>query len=89
MTTIGHNSQAQLRSLVDRIERLNAEKADLSDDIKEIYAEAKGGGFDPKIIRKVIAMRKKWPADRHEEEELIRTYMQGLNMPIFDRDGAE
>jgi uncharacterized protein (UPF0335 family) len=69
---IGHNStrrslaKGQLKILVERIERLEEEKRALSADIKEVYAEAKANGFDTKIVRKVITIRKK---DRHEREE--------------------
>lgn len=76
----GHNSidGTQLQSLVDRIERLASERAELADDIKEVYAEAKSGGFDTKIMRKVIARRKRDKAELAEEEEMIEAYMRAL-----------
>jgi len=70
----------QLQTIVQRIERLEEEKAGIAEDIKEIYAEAKGNGFDPKIIRKIIAMRKQDNDKRAEEQALIATYMSALGM---------
>lgn len=69
-----------LQSVVERIERLEAEKAGIASDIKDVYAEAKGNGFDVKILRKVIALRKIDAAERVEQETLIETYMQALGM---------
>jgi uncharacterized protein (UPF0335 family) len=70
----------QLQSIVDRIEKLEDERALLAADIKDIYTEAKGNGFDPKIIKKVVALRKKDAAQRAEEEALLETYMSALGM---------
>jgi len=70
----------QLQTIVQRIERLEEEKAGIAEDIKGIYAEAKGNGFDPKIIRKIIAMRKQDNDKRAEEQALIATYMSALGM---------
>jgi uncharacterized protein (UPF0335 family) len=70
----------QLRAFVDRIERLEEEKKALADDIKEVYAEAKGNGFDTKILRKVIALRKRDLAERQEEETILDLYLQALGM---------
>lgn len=74
---VGHNSfnGDRLKSLVERIERLEAEKAALADDIKEIYSEAKSAGYDVKIIRQVIRIRKMDKADRAEQQELLDLYM--------------
>jgi uncharacterized protein (UPF0335 family) len=82
MTDIGHNSVAgdQLKSIVERIERLEEEKRALAGDIKDMYTEAKGNGFDAKIIRKIVAMRRKDAADREEEEALLAVYMNALGM---------
>jgi uncharacterized protein (UPF0335 family) len=82
MTDIGHNSVAgdQLKSIVERIERLEEEKRALAGDIKDMYTEAKGNGFDAKIIRKIVAMRRKDVADREEEEALLAVYMNALGM---------
>jgi uncharacterized protein (UPF0335 family) len=73
-------AQGQLRSLVERIERLEEEKKATMADIKEVYAEAKGHGFDTKILRKVISLRKKEVHEREEEEAILSLYMQALGM---------
>lgn len=70
----------QLQSIIDRIEKLEDERALLAADIKEIFTEAKGNGYDVKIIRKVLAIRKKDAAQRDEEQALIDTYMSALGM---------
>jgi uncharacterized protein (UPF0335 family) len=70
----------QLLAFLERIERLEAEKADLASDIKEVYAEAKGTGFDTGIIRKLVALRKKDSARRQEEQELLSLYMQAVGL---------
>ena len=70
----------QLRSFVERIERLEEEKKVLSDDIKDVFAEAKGNGFDVKILRKVISLRKKQPHEREEEEAVLDLYLHALGM---------
>jgi uncharacterized protein (UPF0335 family) len=72
---------AQLRSLIERIERLEVEKAELAADIREVYLEAKATGFDPKIMRKVVQLRKMEPADRNEQEELLALYMAAVGLP--------
>jgi uncharacterized protein (UPF0335 family) len=74
----GHNGQ--LQSIIERIERLEEEKAKISLDIKEIYAEAKANGFDGKILRKIVAIRKQDADKRDEEQQLIATYMAALGM---------
>jgi len=68
----------QLKSLVERIERLEEEKAALSADIKEVYAEAKGHGFDVKILRKVVRIRKMDAAERSSEEEMLDLYLSAV-----------
>jgi uncharacterized protein (UPF0335 family) len=73
-------AQDRLRSFIERIERLEEEKAALLADIKEVYAEAKGTGFDPKTMRKVISLRKMEEADRQEAEFLLDTYLSALGM---------
>ena len=70
----------QLKSFIERIERLEEEKAALSGDIKEIFQEAKGTGFDTKAIRKILSLRKKDHAERMEEEAILELYMQALGM---------
>jgi len=81
-------AQAQLRSVVERIERLEEEKAAISADIKEVYAEAKGNGFDPKILRKVIRLRKVDPSERDEEQALLDVYMHALGMVPTEPAGS-
>jgi uncharacterized protein (UPF0335 family) len=70
----------QLRALIERIERLEEEKKTLADDIKDIYAEAKGNGFDTKAIRTIIRLRKKDQAEREEEETILDLYKAALGM---------
>jgi uncharacterized protein (UPF0335 family) len=70
----------QLKSFIERIERLEEEKAGIAGDIKEIYAEAKGNGFDAKVLRKIIAIRKRDYNERKEEEAILELYMQALGM---------
>lgn len=79
---MGHNSfaQGQLKAIVERIERLEEEKKTIAADIKEVYAEAEGNGFDTKILRKVISLRKKDAADRQEEEQMLDLYLHALGM---------
>ena len=66
----------QLKSIVERIERLEEEKKTIADDIKEVYAEAKGNGYDVKVLRKVIAIRKRDANERAEEEAILDLYLQ-------------
>ena len=68
----------QLKSIVERIERLEEEKKTIADDIKEVYAEAKGIGYDVKALRKVIAMRKRDLDERKEEEAIMDLYLQAV-----------
>ena len=79
-TDVGGIAAERLRQIVARIERLEEEKKALADDIKEVYAEAKGAGFDTKIIRQIIRVRKVEQADRQEQEALLDLYMQALGM---------
>ena len=81
-------AQGQLRSLVERIERLEEEKKTIAGDIKEVYAEAKANGFDTKILRKVISLRKKDANERQEEEALLDVYLAALGMPEETQDEA-
>lgn len=82
----GHNSGAasvaasQLRSFVERVERLNEDKKAVLDDIKEVFAEAKASGFDAKTMRKIIAERKKSTEEVQEEEALLDLYRSALGM---------
>ena len=70
----------QLRLLIERIERLEEEKKTIADDIKEVFAEAKGTGFDTKAIRTIIRLRKKDQAERQEEDAILDLYMAALGM---------
>lgn len=72
--------KGQLESFIQRIERLNEEKDNITADIKEVYAEAKSSGYDDKIMRKIIAERKKDEADRQEEQLLLELYRNALGM---------
>lgn len=77
----GHNSGSdQLRSLIERIERLEVDKKALADDIKEVFAEAKGAGYDTKVMRKVIALRKRDADDIAEEDAILEMYLSALGM---------
>jgi uncharacterized protein (UPF0335 family) len=75
----GVNGQ-HLQSFIERIEKLEEEKKAIADDIKDIYAEAKGTGFDPKIIKKVVALRKMDAHKREEEESILELYLSSLGM---------
>ncbi len=70
----------RLRSFIERIERLEEEKSALSEDIKEVYSEAKGTGFDVKIMRQIIRLRKMEDGDRSEMEEVLDVYKRALGM---------
>jgi uncharacterized protein (UPF0335 family) len=70
----------QLKAIIERIERLEEEKKTISDDIKDVYAEAKGNGFDTKALRTIIRMRKQDADERAEQETILETYMQALGM---------
>ena len=72
----------QLRAFIERIERLECEKKTIADDIKEIYAEAKGTGFDTKAIRKIIAERKQDQAERQEFESILDLYRHAMGMAV-------
>jgi uncharacterized protein (UPF0335 family) len=71
-------AQGQLRAIIERIERLEEDKAAISNDLKEVFAEAKGNGFDVKILRKVIRIRKQDRAKRQEEEALLDLYLSAI-----------
>ena len=71
----------RLKSFIERVERMEQEKSDLAEDIKEIYAEAKSVGFDVKTIRKLIRLRKMDTEKRREEEELLELYKAAIGMP--------
>ena len=70
----------QLRAFIERIERLEEEKKTIADDIKEVFAEMKGTGFDTKAVRKIIRLRKQDQAERQEEEAILDLYLAALGM---------
>ena len=70
----------ELRQLIERIERLEAEKKDIAEQVKEVFAEAKGRGYDTKVMRKVIALRKREADDIAEEEAILDMYKEALGM---------
>lgn len=80
MTEIGHNSIAkdQLKSIIERVERLEEDKRAISDDIKDVYSEAKGNGFDVKALRAIVRYRKEDAQDRAEREAIFETYLAAL-----------
>lgn len=88
MTNIGGASGQILRSFVERIETLEERKKEIADDIKDVLAEAKGAGFDPKVLRAVIKLRAMDSNDREEQEYLIDTYMRALEGRSEDGEPA-
>ncbi|MGQ9369678.1 DUF2312 domain-containing protein [Azospirillum sp. ST 5-10] len=80
MTDVGGIAAERLKSFIERIERLEEEKKGIADDIKEIFAEAKGTGFDAKIMRQILRLRKMDTADRQEQETMLELYKQALGM---------
>ena len=69
-----------LTAFIERIEKLEEEKNAIADDIKDVYAEAKGTGFDPRIMRKIVSLRKQDKSKREEEEEILGLYLAALGM---------
>ena len=82
-------AQDQIRAFIERIERMEEEKAAIADDIKEIYAEAKGNGFDTKVLRQVVRIRKQDASERLEQEAILDLYMAALGMQPAPRDEEE
>ena len=80
MVDTGGVTGERLKSFIERIERLEEEKAALTEDIREVYSEAKGSGFDVKIMRQIIRLRKMDTSDRQEQEAILDTYMSALGM---------
>jgi uncharacterized protein (UPF0335 family) len=78
--TLTNQAQGALRQYVERIERLTAEKEELADDIKEVFSEARGCGFDVKVMRKVLKLRTQSADDRSEAEAILHTYLVALGM---------
>ena len=71
-------AQGQLKSIIERVERLEQEKAEVAEQIKEVFAEAKGNGFDVKVLRKVVRIRKQDRAKRQEEEAILDLYLSAI-----------
>ena len=80
MDEITNATAQQLKAFCERIERLEEEKKNISDDVKDVYAEAKGNGFDTKVLRKVISIRRQDVNERKEQEEILSLYLQALGM---------
>ena len=80
MTEVGGVAADQLRSFIERIERLEEEKAALAADIREIYSEAKGNGFDAKVIRMIVRLKKMDQSDRQEQEQILDLYKRALDI---------
>ncbi len=80
MSEVGGVAGDRLRSFIERIERLEEEKATIAVDIREVYAEAKATGFDPKIMRQIVRLRKMESDDRQEQEALLEIYKSALGM---------
>ncbi|RKQ70148.1 DUF2312 domain-containing protein [Oceanibaculum indicum] len=89
MPDVGGIAGERLRSFIERIERLEEEKAALAADIREIFAEAKGTGFDTRIMRQVLKLRKLDREDRQEQETLLDLYLQALGMAPVSDGGSE
>jgi uncharacterized protein (UPF0335 family) len=84
VSVIGHNSsEEQLRLLIERVERLEEEKKGVSEDIRDVYSEAKAVGFDPKIMRQIVRLRKMTKDDRAEMEAILETYKKALGMDLL------
>lgn len=80
MTEVGGIAVERLRYLIERIERLEEEKKEIQNDIRDIFAEAKSAGFDVKIMREILKLRKQNAADRDEQDYLIETYRKALDL---------
>jgi uncharacterized protein (UPF0335 family) len=80
MTTMQASTQNQLRQLIEQIERLEEDKKGLAEDVRDKFAEAKAMGFDVKVLRQVIRLRKKSKTDRDEEQAVLETYLHALGM---------
>jgi uncharacterized protein (UPF0335 family) len=89
MPDVGGIAGPQLKSFIERIERLEDEKRALGEDIKEVYAEARGSGFEPKIMRQIIKIRRMDKEEHDEQETLLDLYKRALNMVPEHRSGAE
>jgi uncharacterized protein (UPF0335 family) len=85
--TIGGNSKEQIKAYVDRVEKLNAEKADIALATRDVFSEAKGSGFDVKALKEIIKLRKKSAEERAEEEYQLEAYKRAMGMStVHDSD---
>jgi len=89
MPEIGGIAGDRLKSLIERIERLEEEKAAISADIRDVFAEARGTGFDTKVMRQVLKLRRMEAADREEQESLLELYLRALGMQMDLFEAAE
>ena len=80
MADAGGIAADRLKSFIERIERLEEEKAAIAGDVKEVYSEAKSSGFDAKIMRQIVRLRKMEPQERNEQEQLLDVYKQAIGM---------
>jgi uncharacterized protein (UPF0335 family) len=80
MANVGGIAGDRLRSFIERIERLEEERRALGEDIREVYSEAKGAGFDVKVMRQIVRLRKLDESERDEQEALLETYLAALGM---------
>lgn len=89
MAKVGGIEAKQLKSIIDRVEKLEEEKTAIGADIREIFAEAKGNGYDTKTLRQVMKLRKMEHNEREEQEYLLETYLRALGMrPELDEEEA-
>ncbi|MEM1021950.1 MAG: DUF2312 domain-containing protein [Pseudomonadota bacterium] len=87
-SNVGGISGQVLRSFIERIENLEERKKEIADDIRDVYAEAKSAGFDSKVMRQVIKLRKMDANDREEQEYLLDTYLRAIEGRIAEEDAA-
>jgi len=80
MSNIANVAADELRLLIERAERLEEEKKGIADDIRDVYGEAKGRGYDPKIVKRIVALRKRKREDVQEENAILETYLSALGM---------
>ena len=82
MEDVNPATAGQLKAFIERIERLEEEKRTIAEDIKEVYSESKANGFDAKVLRKIISIRKQDVDERREHETILETYMRALGMEL-------
>ena len=80
MDEINTATAGQLKAFIERIERLEEEKKSIADDIKDVYAESKANGFDTKVLRKIVSLRKQDANERKEQDEILALYLNALGM---------